>query len=565
MGLINGSLQIGRSALLTQQSVMQVIGNNIANAGDPNYTRQTAVLKPVQGVRLPDGSDPGSGVQFAGVDRHIDQALEERLRMAMSDMQYDDQASQVLTRIESLYNEMTDSDLSSALSEFFNAWSELQAQPHDMSTRAVVVQTAESLTDQIRTLRDDVITTYNDLGRQLSEIVDQVNYLSSEVARLNVQITNSSAGGKSPSALLDQRDTALKELSKLVDIHVSQQPAGDVTVHLGTEPLVQYNTARKLTVAQSSNGELLVPKVAFEDTGREVNLSSGTAGAITWLIDDFVTGNLQQLDTLGSALIFEVNKIHSSGQGLIGYSSITSEHAVSDATAALNMAGLPNVPQNGTFIITVRDSNTGQDTVHQINVDLNGLGNDTSLTDLASQINAISTLSASVLPNGQLTIQTNSGNNTFTFSEDSSHVLAALGINGFFTGTSSGNIVVNADIAANPQLVAASQNNLAGDGSNAQQIAQLRLAAVDSLGGLSVPDYYRSLVSDLGTTSGSARQNLQIHSAMADTLQAQRESVSGVSLDEEVIAMMTSQQAFQGAARFVTVINELMQEVLKLI
>ena len=69
MGLINGSLQIGRSALLTQQAVMEVIGNNVANAGDPNYTRQSARLAPMHGMTLPDGSDPGAGWGSRGPHR----------------------------------------------------------------------------------------------------------------------------------------------------------------------------------------------------------------------------------------------------------------------------------------------------------------------------------------------------------------------------------------------------------------------------------------------------------------------------------------------------------------
>lgn len=566
MGLINGSLQIGRSALLTQQAAMQVIGNNIANAGDPNYTRQTARLSPTRGARLPDGSDPGAGVQMVGIQRHIDQALEERLRGAISDVNYDGFVERMLSRLESLYNEMTDSDLSSSLSEFFNAWSQLQSQPHDMSTRAVVVQVAESLTNQIKILREDVVSAYNDLGTELTEVVGQINFLTGRVAELNVEITNMSAAGKSPSAVLDQRDAVLKELSELANIHVAEQPAGDVMIYLGSEPLVQYNNARQLTIERDSNGELLVPKIAFADTGAQASIRAGKTGAIIYLIDDFVTSNLQQLDSLGGALIYEVNKIHSSGQGLSGYSTITSERAVTDPTTALDQAGLIYSPQNGSFVITVGDANTDQIAETRIiRVDLNGSGTDMSLNDVVAQIDAMATLSATVLPNGRLQIQGTSGNYTFTFSDDDSYLLASMGLNGFFHGSSSANIEVNPEVLGDIRLLAAAQNNVAGDGSNAQQIAQLQSAAGSTLGGLSVPEFYRSMISDLATRTGSARQSFAVHQATTDTLQAQRESTSGVSINEETIALMTSQQAFQGAARFISVINQLMQEVLRLI
>jgi len=565
MGLINGSLQIGRSALLAHQAAMQVIGNNVANAGDPNYTRQTARLTPISGIKLPDGSDPGAGVQLSGIERHIDSALEQRLRAAISNLSYDEITTQVFSRLEALYNEMTDSDLSSSLNEFFNAWSELQTKPHDMSTRAVVVQVGQALADQIKVLRRDVIDVYNDFGKNLTEMVDQINYLAGRVAQLNVEITRASVAGKTPSAMLDQRDAVLKELAELADVKVVEQAGGDVTVYIGSDPLVQYNNARELEITHEGNGELLVPQVVFTDTEAQARISGGKAGAITYFIDDFVTNNLGQLDELASALIFEVNKLHSSGQGLRGYGSITSAYAVSDATVALDQSGLTNLPQNGAFIITVRDANSGQDSVYQINVDLNGLGTDTTLNDLVAQIDAIPTLRAQVLQDGRLNIETTSDSYTFTFKDDDSYALAALGINSFFTGTSAGSIEVNSELVEDPALIAAAQDNTPGDGTNAGRIAQLRTEPAVSLTDQSITDYYRSIVGELGSISASARQNFQVHSAVVDTLKAQRETISGVSLDEEAVALMASQRAFQGSARFVTVVNELMQEILRLL
>jgi len=565
MGLINGSLQIGRSALLTHQAAMQIIGNNVANAGDPNYTRQTARLAPAPGAKLPDGSDPGAGVQLIGLQRHIDYALEQRLRSALSEMNYDDMTGQILSRLEALYNEMTDSDLSSAINEFFNAWSELQANPDSTSTRYVVAQVGEALTNQIQMLRGDVIEAYDNIGKTLEEAVDQINFITERVAQLNVDIANASAAGKSPSALLDQRDTLLKELSSFANVHVVEHDVGDVTLYLGGDPLVQYNDARELEIEHGGNGGLVVPTVVFADTGARAAISSGKVGAAVDLIDEFVTGNLQQLDTFTGSLIFELNKVHSSGQGLHGYDQIISGFAVSDTAAALDQAGLAFDPQNGTFLITVLDDSTGQSTVHQINVDLNGIGTDTTVTALAGQINAVGPLNAQVLSNGRLQITADSDHYTFTFSEDSSHVLAALGLNTFFTGSNGADIGVNEQIIADPQLIAASQSNEAGDGSNAENIAQLRFAEVDSLSSVSIPDFYRAIVSDLGTKVAGARQNFNVHSAVVDTLQSQREAISGVNIDEETVNLMSYQRAFQGAARFIGIVNQLMQEVLDLI
>ena len=61
MGLVNSALNIGRSAVTSYQSALSVVGNNIANAANPDYTRQRAVLQPVLGATLPQGVRPGGG------------------------------------------------------------------------------------------------------------------------------------------------------------------------------------------------------------------------------------------------------------------------------------------------------------------------------------------------------------------------------------------------------------------------------------------------------------------------------------------------------------------------
>src|SRR2546423_4321082 len=84
---LSGALNIGRSALATQQAALQVTGNNIANAGDPNYTRETAVLVPGPNQQLSPGIFLGSGINLTGVQRQIDESLEARVRSANSDSQ----------------------------------------------------------------------------------------------------------------------------------------------------------------------------------------------------------------------------------------------------------------------------------------------------------------------------------------------------------------------------------------------------------------------------------------------------------------------------------------------
>src|SRR5260370_1077271 len=80
-----GALNIGRSALAAQQAAIQVTGNNVANAGDPNYTRQVPTLTPTPDQQIHPGMFIGTGVDITEVSRQIDSALESRLRGSVSD------------------------------------------------------------------------------------------------------------------------------------------------------------------------------------------------------------------------------------------------------------------------------------------------------------------------------------------------------------------------------------------------------------------------------------------------------------------------------------------------
>src|SRR5687767_10658108 len=132
MSLIN-ALNIGKSALAAHQAALAVTSDNIANAGNPNYTRQVARLEAAPDRKLKTGAMLGSGVNLASIERQIDDALEGRLRGAVSDSESAAARQQWLGRVEAVFNELGDQDLSTGLSAFFNSWSDLANRPQDLA------------------------------------------------------------------------------------------------------------------------------------------------------------------------------------------------------------------------------------------------------------------------------------------------------------------------------------------------------------------------------------------------------------------------------------------------
>src|SRR5262249_16757399 len=147
----------------------------------------------------------------------------------------------------------------------------------------------------------------------------------SQIASLNGQIVlaKGNANGGAPNALLDQRDAALGKLAGLLNIHVVDTGDGSVNVNVGSEALVLGTTNRGISTKIDETSGAPITKLVFGSNHGEIPASSGQLGALVGLqtkiqsVDD-------QVNSMAHNLIFELNKIHSSGQGLEGITQATS-------------------------------------------------------------------------------------------------------------------------------------------------------------------------------------------------------------------------------------------------
>jgi flagellar hook-associated protein 1 FlgK len=123
----------------------------------------------------------------------------------------------------------------------------------------------------------------------------------------------------------------------------------------------------------------------------------------------------------------------------------------------------------------------------------------------------------------------------------------------FFTGTDAATLAVNANLLADPSLLAASSApNAPGNGENALAVAALR-------GGAAIDGAYVTLVTDIGSDAAAANRNASNAGVLVDALQGRRESLSGVSLDEEMTNMLRYQRGYQAAARALSAMDELIE------
>src|SRR3954465_10825190 len=193
MSLIS-ALNIGKSALAVHQAAIQVTSNNVANAGNTDYTRQTPHIVPGGEQLYKPGVFLGTGLNLDAVQRQIDESLQARIRSSISDSESATSRQQWLSRVETIFHELGDDDLSTQLSKFFNSWSDLANKPQDIGLRQVVIQSGQNVADWFHSLRGQLSSLQTDVDQRMKAMADDANGLAQKVADLNGQITVAEGG-----------------------------------------------------------------------------------------------------------------------------------------------------------------------------------------------------------------------------------------------------------------------------------------------------------------------------------------------------------------------------------
>nr|WP_239586822.1 flagellar hook-associated protein FlgK [Shouchella xiaoxiensis] len=221
-----------RRAVSANQVALQTVGNNIANAGTPGYSRQRANMEATPGYPgLGPFGQPvmngriGTGVEISKIERIRDQFLDQQFRSeahieGSAFMQY-----RTLERLEDLYNEgPTNSEhpsgLSGQLNAFWNGWKELAS---GQENQAVLIEQGKAVTDTFTHLQNAFNTELSSLRKEAELKTDQVNDLLEQIAINNKTIAKIEGTNQTPNELYDEQDRLIDQLSTLIPIEVSRE------------------------------------------------------------------------------------------------------------------------------------------------------------------------------------------------------------------------------------------------------------------------------------------------------------------------------------------------------
>lgn len=564
MGLTAALATAGRSLELATTGI-QVAGGNISNANTPGYIREE--LQIAANLPFPQGSLIfGTGAIATGIRQQIDTFLESRVHIANAEFRSADTLQSIYKQLEGVIGELGTADLSSGLNRFLGAINDLIAEPESDALRQTVIFQAEQFAGDVTALRRRADDLRTGLSGQVRSTVEEANRLIEQVAQLNRQITRLEAAGLLSSdagSLRTQRYTALNRLSEIVPIKFTENQDGSVNVFAGPDFLILGERVQQMIATAETDRGVEAASVRLSITGSDVSRHGGELYGLIEGRDTVLGGFVDSLDALAAGVIQEFNRIHSSGEGVQRLESATGTYRALDSAAALNESGLPFAVQHGSFRIKLVNAATGLAVTRDIAIDLDGIGSDTSLADLRTDLDGIANLSASITADGRLSLSADSGFE-LAFADDTSGVLAALGINTFFTGTDSSTIAIDPLVRQNHALFAAGQGSGPSDNRNAIRLAQFSENATAALGNMSVDAFYENMIARVAQESASQSAIASGRGGFRDSLLNQRDQHSGVSLDEEALKMLDFQRAYQASARMISLIDELFQTLLSI-
>jgi flagellar hook-associated protein 1 FlgK len=578
-------LSIAKDALAAQQYGIHVGGHNIANVNTPGYSKQSPVLEATGPVPL-SGLLFGMGVDTTQVMRASDQLIENRLMQQKSSLSSFEEMDSYMLVLEGLFNESSGNSLSNLIGEFWNLWHDIANYPSSASERIALYEHSVIVSEQFNGLDADLFQLNADLTSAVAAGTGRVNEITAEIAHLNNEIAQLEVFAPA-NDLRDKRNMLASELAEYIEMKIFEQSNGSFTIASAKGVILvdgiesyDLNFSGSAVEWQSSGGN------AVDITD---HISNGKLGGFLNMRDEIVGKYKQDLTELASEFIWAVNRQHSQGVGLTALSSVTGTYGASAPAVAVTTAasGLDYYDKitDGIFEVWIYDStgalvNGGATTVTVT-------AGVTTLNDIATAVTALDAdISASVNANGELAITT-TNSHTFAFSDDTSNVLAALGINTFFTGTTAGGMGVNNAIGSDKDYIAAAQVDsdatssgygafATGDNTNALAMTDLQYIArdisewtYDRLNGntegtitATIEDYYHSLVGSLGIKASSISRGRAFNEVMVFELNTMRESISSVSLEEEMTQLMKYQHAFAAASKLITVSDEMLHTLI---
>jgi len=607
MSSIFNALHVGYSGLKTSQVAIDTVGHNIANAENPNYTRQRTVIAPNKPLNTIPG-DVGLGAKVTEIVRIHDEFVYKRLKDSSASSEYNQLRQEILDQVSSYFPEIDKNGIYNGMQKYFNAWNDLAKNSDDNSLKINLAEQTRIFTSIIQETRGKLEKLQQSLDDRLKVKIDEINRIGKDIAKINAKINLNEAAGNNANDLRDQRDKLELTLSKLIDITVSKgsiksnstldsnimETGNDYYLNIGGSSFVDGSTYHPIILDQAGNGSkyfnIFYQRQDYKKFDITNYIKSGETGAIFSLrgsnydpkLGKFINGDIQkvidELDSFAKSFIYNVNNVYAS-------------HATTEMVGSTIVDNVSTISQlelpikEGSFYVKIYDISGNEVAKREI-----VLTKDMTLNDVATQFsNNVDDNGDNVNSNDVDDFLTASVSNIFKISMDVTKAkegytfaieekdpnnptlfAGVLGLERFFDGSNAKNIKLSTNLDKNPTQIGGNKTPVAGDNALANSMVELQYQKVDFYINNSPTPYtndtlsgfFRKSVSVVADITSAAHTMNETSKAILTTVKNEFDSISKVGIDEEMTNLMKYQTGYQASAKVITTIDQMIQTLL---
>lgn len=258
-------LFIGTTGLKTAQTALNTTAHNLSNINTSGYTRQQVTFSDTQYVRVNTSdkvSSPnyGLGVAVSEVRRIRDQFIDQAYRNENSRLGFYESQHKAIEEIEDQFGEMQGVTYESYLINLYNSVNELAKNPTSTVARSSLIQNATAFIEKSENVYKGLKDYQTTLNTQVKNMVDSINKLGDKIYTLNKKISKiESTGIEDANDLRDERDAAIDELSKYIDITYYENDSKEVVISAEGIPFVTMGELAKMDTRVVEGTNLVIP------------------------------------------------------------------------------------------------------------------------------------------------------------------------------------------------------------------------------------------------------------------------------------------------------------------
>ncbi len=589
-------LNIGTTGLYAAKSGLNITAHNVANIETEGYSRQ--VIKQSADTPLSTNNRYGmlgSGVAVNEIVQMRSQYYDEKYRSNNALLGMYESRSYFMNEVQSYLNEIELEGFTTTFDSMYDSLQELAKDPANLTVRTQVTNYAMSMCEYFNSLSTSLDQVQTECNYEVKNQVSRINSLATQVATLTKQINTVEIGGQNANDLRDQRANLIDELSKIVNVTVTEKEIGncgmtEYIVRLDGQLLVDNYEARHLEVIprteKMSQCDVDGLYDIYWDNGERLNPESATlAGTLKALFEvrdgnnkENLQGFAEEVDDGATEITVTRTNINdlkdlnippegkiTIGNGEYAYTSFTvtaNEDGTYSYTFELKDEARRQYPEGTSVSIGTTMDYKGIPYYHaQLNEFIRVFAQEfnevhASGTNLNGDtgVNFFAAVNPMTAEQYNLNSFGAKGKENVTMSDFDSDPLKTEAPYYMLTAA---NFTVSETIQMNPTTISAASDITNGVGN--ADIANKLLALKSDVTMFKQGDpaaFLQTLVGEVGVDTGAALNFAKSQENIVQSVTSQRLSVAGVDIDEEAMNLAKYQEAYNLAAKVIAVMNE---------